>query len=75
MTGIVMGWDIPLDKEKPIEIYYTGIGSNPSMEIMSEIHFREIMTLNVNNFNEIFPYDIKNCELDLLLDWSGATII
>ena len=75
MTGIVMGWDIPLAKEKSIKIYYTGIGSNPSMEIMSEIYFREIMTLNVNNFNEIFHYDIKNCDLELLLDWSGASIV
>jgi len=75
MTGIVMGWDVPLAKEKPIKIYYTGIGSNPDMEIMSEIYFREIMRLNVNNFNEICPYDIKNCELKLLLDWSGATIV
>jgi hypothetical protein len=79
MTGIVMGWDIPVTQEhpsvKPIEIYYTGIGSKPDMQVMSETYFREILTLNVNNFNEMCPYDIKNCDIDLLLDWSGATIV
>jgi len=78
MTGIVMGWDIPVTQENPvipIEIYYTGIGSKPDMQVMTEIYFREILTMNVNNFNEICPYDIKNCDIDLLLDWSGATIV
>ncbi len=79
MTGVVMGWDIPVTQEhpsvKPIEIYYTGIGSKPDMQVMSETYFREILTLNVNNFNEMCPYDIKNCDINLLLDWSGATIV
>lgn len=56
-------------------IYYTGIGSNPLSPITSDKVFRDIILMNQNNFNELFPYDPMTCDINLLTDWTGAEII
>ena len=76
LTGNAMGWDISIfPKQEPMQIYYSGIGADLDMEFMTEIYFRQIMLFNADNFNEICPYDIQNCKLELLVNWSGGSII
>ena len=56
-------------------IYYTGIGSNPLSSITSDKVFRDIILINQNNFNELCPYDPLTCDINVLIEWTGAEII
>lgn len=56
-------------------IYYTGIGSNNISPIVSEKLFRDIILINQNNFNELCPYDLLTCDINVLTEWTGAEII
>jgi len=56
-------------------IYYTGIGSNPLSPITSDKVFRDIILINKNNFNELCNYDPLTCDINLLIQWTGAEII
>jgi hypothetical protein len=55
-------------------IYYTGIGSNNISPIVSEKLFRNIISINQNNFNELCPYDPLTCDINVLREWTGAEI-
>ena len=68
-TGEIMGWDLNVNK---VRIYYTGIGSDPEQQYVSEKCFRSIMTTHKDKFNEECPYDPSTCDLNLLMEWSGA---
>lgn len=56
-------------------IYYTGIGSNKLSPITSDKVFRDIILINQHNFNELCTYDPATCDIDLLIEWTGAKII
>jgi hypothetical protein len=70
LTGAAMGWDI--NPNSIVIIYYTGIGSDPFFSYTSEKAFREIINLNKNKFHEELPYNPLLCDLELLIEWSGA---
>lgn len=56
-------------------IYYTGIGSNLLSPITTDKVFRNIILINKDNFNELCPYDIVTCDINVLTEWTGAEII
>jgi hypothetical protein len=55
-------------------IYYTGIGSDPDFLYTSENSFRKMIELNKTKFNEDLPYNPLLCDLDILIEWTGAEI-
>ena len=55
-------------------IYYTGIGSDPDFLYTSENSFRTMIEFNKTKFNEVLPYNPLLCDLDLLIEWTGAEI-
>ena len=71
LMGEVMGWDIQSNVDE-VRIYYTGIGSIPSVRYISEECFRAIMDLEKDRFNEMCPFDPNTCDLLELMEWAGA---
>ena len=61
-------------RESILIIYYTGIGSDPDFLYTSENSFRKMIEMNKNKFNEELPYNPLLCDLDLLIEWTGAEI-
>ena len=55
-------------------IYYTGVGSTPTTEYMSEGRFRRMIWLHRDEFNEPCPYNPRECSLRLLALWTGAEL-
>lgn len=86
-TGHVMGWNSLPSYMQPEHdlfqyrndnyqglIYYTGIGSTPQTEYMTELQFRKLMHACRNDFNKELPYDPHKCSLRLLVNWVGAVL-
>lgn len=89
ISGFTLGWNsLPISiYEKSItnenfrddkyngKVYYTGIGSSPQIEYLSENEFRQIIWLNQNNFDEKCPHDPRTCSLRRLVKWAKAKLI
>jgi hypothetical protein len=61
-------------RDSTLIIYYAGIGSDPDFLYTSENSFRKIIELNKTKFNKELPYNPLLCDLDILIEWTGAEI-
>lgn len=63
------------DDEYQGDIHYSGIGSVPHLQYMSEGRFRRTIWLNLHNFNKTCPHDPRTCSLRVLVKWTGAKLL
>ena len=62
------------DDEYQGQVHYTGIGSEPHLQYMSEGRFRRTIWLHRDEFNEPCPHDPRTCSLRVLVKWTGAEL-
>lgn len=77
-NGAIFGWnEIPIHFIKTLEMnrvkdaYYNIVAGNRSTSETDELRD----AVNANVFIDIFPFDTKYCDIDILLKWVGQQLV